>query len=396
MRFDRFFQALRIPLSVALLAGVVGGCAAVDDVMPRTAVINTSMANYNNYSTLLNIVRASQNEPMLFVAVTQGSPNLSLAANVAAPGFTLNPFHLVTTTIGGNSASATASDSMQIQPLDDPASWQAMLTPVDVATIGFFIKQGYSRELLFWLFIDHLREQTGPNTYSEYTDDPTNPKDVEKFGGKLDTLVLRGLTIEVERGAPKYGQNPASRICFETAEAKRVQRFIKPVPGEPVTPLAPRKDECGAWLLGQAADAGSSQGKGTTPGASAKPPAIQKSPPPEVWYALPPIAGQKWQFTTRSPYAVYQMMGRWLENVRNESVVKGLTLNTVEGDNLLVHIETNRTAGCFVSLSHNGQNYCVPDEANLTKTIFSILHQVTGLNIAHAQLPGTLTVRALP
>jgi hypothetical protein len=343
--------------------------------------MNTSMANYNNYSTLLNIVRASQHEPMLFVAVTQASPNLSLVANMAAPGFTFNPFHLATSTIGGNSASATASDSMQIQPLDDPGAWQAMLTPVDAATIGFFIKQGYSRELLFFLFIDHLREQTGPNSYKEYLNDPTYPKDIEEFAGKLDTLVLRGLTIEVERGAPKSGQNPASRICFETAAAKRVERFIRTLPGEHVISLAPPKDECGGWLQGQAAG---------------KPSATQKAPPPEVWYTLPQIAGQKWQFTTRSPYAVYQMMGRWLENVRIESVVRGLTLNTVEGDNLLVHIETNRTSGCFVSLSHDGQNYCVPDEANLTKTAFSILHQVTGLNVAHAQTPGTLTVRSVP
>jgi len=70
---------------------------------------------------------------------------------------------------------------MQIQPLDDPGSWQAMLTPVDAATIGFFIKQGYSPELLFWLFIDHLRQQVGPDTYQEYTNDPTNLDDVQQF-----------------------------------------------------------------------------------------------------------------------------------------------------------------------------------------------------------------------
>jgi len=59
----------------------------------------------------------------------------------------------------------------------DAQSWQAMLTPVDAATIGFFIKQGYSPELLFWLFIDHLRQQMGPNTYEEYTNAPTNLDD---------------------------------------------------------------------------------------------------------------------------------------------------------------------------------------------------------------------------
>ena len=42
-----------------------------------------------------------------------------------------------------------------------------------------------------------------------------------------------GLTIEVERGSPKSGQNPASRICFETAEAKRAWRFFRMLPPAP-------------------------------------------------------------------------------------------------------------------------------------------------------------------
>jgi hypothetical protein len=154
-----------------------------------------------------------------------------------------------------------------------------MLTPVDAATIGFFIKQGYSRELLFWLFIDHLRLQTGPNSWQEYTNDPTNPDDVQQFGGPLATLIQKGLTIEVERGAPKSGQNPASRICFEAAEAKRVWRFfqnLQPVSGgqssQKAVMLGPSQDKCSdEWLQGQATtDAANSQAKGTKIGTAGK------------------------------------------------------------------------------------------------------------------------------
>jgi hypothetical protein len=82
--------------------------------------MNQSMANYNNYSTLLNIVRASRSEPLLFVAVTQANPNLTLTGNAAVPAFTFSPYHLAMNVVSGNNATAAASDSMQIQPLDDP------------------------------------------------------------------------------------------------------------------------------------------------------------------------------------------------------------------------------------------------------------------------------------
>jgi hypothetical protein len=320
---------------------------------------------------------------------------------------------LMSSTISGNSASATVSDSMQIQPLDDPGSWQAMLTPVDAATIGFFIKQGYSPELLFLLFIDHLRQKTGPNSYRVYSNDPTNPEDLLHFVGGLETLVMTGLTIEIERGSQKSGQTPASHICFQPAEAKRVRRFFGALrvvgapPGQRPAIRTPSQDTCGEWLPGQqAADSQNSQGKGTTtsPAAKASPSSKTK---PQVWYTLPTIYGETWEFTTRSPYAVYQMMGLYLDYYRNnqseeDAGKREILLNAIklvatdESDKYFAHIETNQNAGCFVSLAYNGQSYCVPEGANVTKTTFSILHQVTGLNIAHAQTPGTLTVRSVP
>jgi hypothetical protein len=390
-----FLGTPRAAIFAALIACVAGGCAVVDDVTPRTAVMNLSMADYNNYSMLLNIVRASQHEPLLFVSVTQASPNLSFGANVAAPSLAFNPYHLATNTISGNTATATASDAIEIQPLDDPSSWQAMLTPVDAATIGFFGKQSYPHELLFFMFIDHLRKETGPNTYVEYTNDPTNRDDFKQFAISLEALIRRGLTIQVERGASKSGPNPASRICFEVAEALRVRRFERSRPTSPVERI-PSQDKCGAWLLGQTTDATGPQGKA---------PAGAKNPLPEAWYALPQIDGEKWLFTTRSPYAVYQIMGRWLEMYQKsqgqdprqkEETLRGLSLLLTDGeDKLPVRIEESRTTACFVSLTYKGQYYCVPEEARLTKTAFSILHQVAGLNIAHAQTPGTVNVRSV-
>jgi hypothetical protein len=221
VRFNSFFQASKIIICAGLFAGVAAGCAIVDDVGIRTSTMNRAMAAYNNDAILLNIVRASQYEPLNFVAVTQGSPNLSLVGNIAVPGLTFNPYHLATSTINGNTASATASNSMQVQPLDDPGSWQAMLTPLDVATIGFFIKQGYPRELLLRLFIDRLMTDG-----KQYVNDPSNPEFYD-FQIALANLVLMGFTVEVEKGAPKSGQNPTSRICLNKTDAEATRHIVE-------------------------------------------------------------------------------------------------------------------------------------------------------------------------
>src|SRR5208283_3585035 len=40
--------------------------------------------------------------------------------------------------------------------IEDPATYAALLTPIDPATIAFFINQRYPQSLILLLFIDHI------------------------------------------------------------------------------------------------------------------------------------------------------------------------------------------------------------------------------------------------
>jgi hypothetical protein len=440
MRINSFFQASRIIICAALLA-TAPGCAVVDDVSLRSETMNTSMAEYNQYATLMNIVRASRYEPLNFVAVTQGSPNTSFVGNAAVPNLTFNPYHLATSAITGNSVSSTASNTLTIQSLDDPASWQSMLTPVDVATIGFFIKQGYPQELLFWLFIDRIRMNAN-NSYHDFANDPDDPTFAD-FANQLLRLVAAGLTIEVERGAPKSGQNPASQICYNQAIAKwnylNIVRWLPTAPGgsEP-TFHVPRVaglsgEHCTTeWFSGQVADAQSASSsknsgappgvvvdvfvngastKTSTPGSGStptptptpKPAPTPKATPPDhkVWYDLPRVSPEPGnrpypaQFTTRSAYAVYQYLGKWARIWLDKGWSQKL-LSSDTSDPYLFRITNDQSLSCFSSVVYKAQQYCIPSDADNTKRTFGILHQVTGLNIAHAASLGALTVRTVP
>src|SRR5258708_1857116 len=265
MRNNPFFQSSKISICAGLFASAVTGCAVVDEVGLRSETLNDSMARYNNHAILLNIVRASEYEPLNFVAVTQASPNTSFQGNAAAPSFAFNVNHLATTTIQGNSLQSTASNALTIQPIDDPASWQAMLTPVDVGTIGFFIKQSYPTELLFWLFIDRIKITTGAR-YEELVNDPDDLPSFLQFAEVLSNLIAAGLTVDVERGAPKSGQNPAARACFKRSAALAVRELtqrLTPAPDASPRPLPPvmTSDDCTDWAPGQASDSQSSSSK---------------------------------------------------------------------------------------------------------------------------------------
>jgi hypothetical protein len=74
-----------------LMAGFVGGCAAVDTVHPRYETINHSTERARNESILLNIVRASQDAPLNFVAFSSVSGTSTLQAGAGLPSFLVGP-----------------------------------------------------------------------------------------------------------------------------------------------------------------------------------------------------------------------------------------------------------------------------------------------------------------
>src|ERR1700686_4980759 len=103
----------------ALVGCFVGGCAAVDTVHPRYETINQSTERARNESILLNIVRASQDAPLNFVAFSSVSGTSQLNAGAGLPAFLVGPFAPLTVPTGvlvKDAAGNLAATSSTIAP----------------------------------------------------------------------------------------------------------------------------------------------------------------------------------------------------------------------------------------------------------------------------------------
>jgi hypothetical protein len=115
--------------------------------------------------------------------------------------------------------------------LDSKRFYQALLSPIDLVALGAFIRQGYSHELSYWLFIDSIRRTIAGRTV-KYRNDPRAP--CEMVGGErrcfkdvIDNGVASGLTVETlavsNDGAAgaKSSATVYARMCLDPVLAQR-------------------------------------------------------------------------------------------------------------------------------------------------------------------------------
>jgi hypothetical protein len=431
----------------------VAGCATFPPEDGRVGEINKSAGSYADQAILLNVIRAERYEPLSFVTVTGLDGTNSLQGSLGFGGFTLGP-HPVTVMrdflLGPDSISRTGSNTFHVSVVDDPASYVALMSPVTPATTAFFINQGYPRELLFFLMVDHLRKTTpgpdgGPAKVEVFRNDPSQPEEFGKFIGEMSTMLARGLTAEIDvTSVPSGRAMPKSALCFDASLPPPA--FLNEAAGRPPAdePCKDAKwieaDQSSSAVSGGAAGSGAQSGKGgsPTPGgdaSSASPPLISASDgslwvwlsdgnkvrhltpgkPPEDFVIPAPKAptppkpsapltsfplnaagGVTYEVYTRSVFGIYAYLG---------ALGRGNGDRRTDIDNLLPKDGSNyggilniieRGTTCFTQISYEDRNYCVPSDANNTKFVFNLLHQLQELNTAPSNAPTTLTVTTIP
>jgi hypothetical protein len=388
-------------------------CAMVDTIDGRFDQINRSSAYARNQSILLNIVRSSRNVPLNFVAVSRisgstqaqfggglpsvlvgpypiatGAPFATSAAgtafNVVEPALTRN-VGLNGTTLNG---STNAANSFDLTVLDSKQFYQALLSPIDLVTLDAFIRQGYSHELLYRLFIDSIRRTIAGRTV-EYRNDPKAP--CEMVGGQrrcfkdvIDNGVASGLTVETlavsDNGAvgAKFSSTVYARMCLDPVLAQRFRSehpdFRSTFVGQVGQP------RCGIW-------------------------------PPEVRAGKRRIAeadSLNFDLTDtaygpihvevfpRSTFGVYRFLGRILAVEATEDVRLREDTNLAE-DTRLLAVTDGSGGPCFVSITFENKFYCVPENgAESTKRTFSLLAQLLALKTQSGDLNATPVVRVTP
>jgi hypothetical protein len=223
-------------------AGLAGACSDIDNLHDRTAIVNKGAADYYNEAILLNIVRASKSEPLTFVAMTTYTGHNSVSGSAGLPTVTVGPHTPAAITpernyaFGANSVTRSYQNDWNASIVDDPATYAALLAPTNPSTLGFFINQGFSRELLFLLFVDHLIiTDMHKNVTEEYLNTPFSVSEGDAINARgesvesyqqatfecfqtfLTFMIQEGFTAEVDIDAIPAGRTyiPANRFCAD-------------------------------------------------------------------------------------------------------------------------------------------------------------------------------------
>jgi hypothetical protein len=466
------FRRVKSFLCCLILLALLGACAVIDTIEPRYDVVNRSTAKARNESILLNIIRASHNAPLNFVAFTHVAGTNSINASAGLPTFNLGQFFplfpgasnvitalapptpqraftLNNTTLnaGGN-----ANSTYDIGILETQDFYLGLLKPVDLAIVNFFIRQGYSRELLFWLFTEAVRETIMGQTF-EFVNDP-NPdlacqmvQGVQRcFSDMVDVALATGLTIETKieeksssgsstgqkGGTSKTGGGKTSDATgiVTTGEAKTGDGKTggektgdgKTGGGKASTQVVQvevtsksgdsgggKKQEYARFCFDDVLAARAAREYGpeiqryVIPGLRS--PRCKSLPwdtsKPETdtlifYFAGTPYGTIKYEIIPRSAYGMYQWLGRILAAERQNVLRLRGSLFAVKEDRRILAVERSGTGGCLVDINFEDEYYCVPlHGAEQTKRIMGLLAQLIAINTNTKDLAITPTARII-
>jgi len=374
------------------LSLLLGACAYNDHFDNRVSRYDIAAEQARDAMVLTNIVRASHAEPMSFLQLGKISGSNTSTATAGLPSVLFGPLSAVTATAAlqkevifgasagggsgyvGNSASTSGSVNFEASTAETKDFYRGLLTEVDPRTLQFFIQQGVSRELLFYLFTDRLVETRNGKT-RELRNDPLSP-DFQEFQHSVQLAMDFGLSSEPIAGHTNSKEKPKTADGKDTSSIDLSQDWQicfnkiyiqKPLDTTHLDPV------CGTKHISADNHSVSFRGEHGE----------------QVKLSVLP----------RSPFAIFQFLGRILaagERGRIELHSDEAIDHGPMRDDYLFTVETGPVLGCFLSINYENQNYCVPMEgAANTKRILSLLTQLIALNTSIEDVPLTPTVRLL-
>lgn len=418
------------------LAGLLSACALVDPVDQRYDTVTRSLAKARDELIFLNLIRASHEYPLAFTTIANVTPTMTNTSSFGLPTFLTGPGSAVDTfsaagALAGSAAtfpstspyrdtifgSTTASNAtavgsnFNISTEETGSFYQGFLKPIDLQTLDYFIRQGYPRELLFWLFADLFQLQYGPSPYSSigYQYNPPDSYGCPKtdpqhrcFREWVWIALLSGLTVEqktvVTKFNAKFETTPVARFCFSPELARKAEIDMTPAVAERIRrkymhfPAAP-SPACGTWTTKEAEK-------------------LINVPQPDTFDFK--VAGASFRVVPRSAYGVFEFLGTLMKIQRDsiepvpekaffwppgvgepdEAAVPPL-LKTVDGEPPLITVLPGAGGNCFVHTWFLGENYCVPEHADTTKRVISLLAQLIAIQTAASDLSITPIVRVI-
>lgn len=319
----------------------------------------------------------------------------SLTLSLGLPTFVLGPDQIQNQrsfVFGPNAISGTNSNDFNVNIIDDPKSYASLLAPVDPAALGFLINSGYNPAKILFLFVSRIQIFRDGIKYEDLNQELTTYVDgkhvfnesYKKFYDRLAQYIDQGLIIKVN---PTFvpGVNNATHVilCFDKkwADPRRYRtlyddkRDIKNMcyqnprnEPQPISATSPSKDQSF-----------------------------------ETNYRFTDQENSIVEIQTRSLFGAYRYLGQ-IAAVRGQLVELSRVrtdlgemkqLHTGFASDVLLYINHDKT-GCWVSVTYQEEQWCVPSAAVGTKQTFAILHALFHLFAAPSEQPVTPTVRITP
>jgi hypothetical protein len=230
--------------AVSMLA-LLAGCLSQGQIDRRATTFNEQIATFSNKGVLLNLARASRDEPVYFAGLGQLSSTSSTDFRVGAPQFFLGPNLPAVDKIGTFDLSGSTyldnmtNSQLQVSMLTSDHFYNGILGALSLRDVDLLLHQGYSRELIFYLVIDKAKVTVIPPAGSTASgppptwvfNDPSNPT-FGLFKTYIQQAMEHGLTTDTFEGpndvasaAPVPGTDKSgslsvqAELCYDKALA---------------------------------------------------------------------------------------------------------------------------------------------------------------------------------
>jgi len=412
-----------------LLASLVGACALTDPVDNRYDMIGRSLAKARNEAIFLNLVRASHDYPLAFTAISQVTPSMTNTSTLALPSFLLGPQFkgaLPTSSaerdvVFGNttaSESTAISSNFNVATQETSAFYLGFLKPIDLQTLDYFIRQGYSRELLYWLFADSVEVTAYGHTVGMRYDPPNDygcdPQALKQlcFADFITVatgagLTVEELTLESASSAGKAGGAASGKDSSSDSGGKSGATIFAHFCFDPVLGAQAQKRMDARHI--EIVKAFNLKLAGPICGSpSWNPVAEAKKPQADTMnFSVGPY---KFKISPRSAYGVFEFLGTLIKMQRDhpqqlptafipqnriDEITQLPQLYTIADDQNIITIVPGYTPDCFSHTWFIDGDYCVPESATNTKRIFSLLAQLIAIETAASDLSITPIVRVI-
>ena len=388
--FTRYEVWKCVPLMLSLSA-----CAAVDQFGERIYDGNRNSMLAQNQETLVNILRASNLQPLNFVGISQVTGGQSEQLSSGLPTITLGPLqtaaqHQFQFT---NSLQSGVTGGYQASPLVSTAFSTGMLSPISPKTLAFLVAT-YPREPVLFSAIESLtvRSRTSGrlirlvndpsrDRLSEDGQDNCMPLALHSDGrwftasdncsyalfiNLLGRLTNKGLTAELFKSKAK----PASASSKSGSDSSKSTDGAAGYEGrfcfDPTRSLASAaQPKCG--------DAGTAT---------------------SVVISFPDLGPIDLVVNLRSPTGVFNYYGQLLNRqppIWREYYFTHQARNLVLNEPFL-NVVRGASPNCFVKVDYAGEPYCVPAYSKHTALLMTLLVHLRNLNIQPTDLNSAFSV----